>query len=125
MANPYSYQHQVRVNSPMGDAPMVRAPRLGATNETMVEATAVDTPMAIGYVVGGLVGASLVGAGIGYLASGRQQGAITGAVAGAGISATTTALSEFFYGGNKVLGSIFGVAALGAMGYAWVRKPKG
>jgi hypothetical protein len=124
----HEYQHRIgslSVEAPgMGAAPLVMGPRFGASNDDLVAETAVEAPIAVGYVVGGLVGAALVGAGIGYVASGRQHGAITGAVAGVGVSATTTALSELFYG-RKMFGVVSGVAAVGALVYAWFRKPKG
>lgn len=122
-----AYQHRVNtpnVSTPAGATPLVRPVRLGATNTDLVAETATDAPIAIGYVVGGVIGAAAVGAGIGYVASGKQSGAITGAIAGVGVSATTNALSELLYG-RKMFGVVSGVVAVGALVYAWLRKPKG
>jgi len=114
-----AYQHKLPNHSPLGAAPITR---LGATEENLVTATAVEAPVNVGYLVGGIVGAAIVGAGIGYVASGRQQGAITGAVAGAGVSATTNSLAELFFG-SKLRGAVYGLAAAGAFAFAWYRKP--
>lgn len=119
-----AYQHQVRgFGENEAPAPSFSTPiQLGATSGDLIEDTASSLPMAAGYVIGGLLGAAAVGAGIGYVASGRKTGAITGAVAGAGVSATTSSLSELFYG-RKLLGVGYGVVAVGALTYAWLRKP--
>jgi hypothetical protein len=120
-----AYQHRINnlsVETPASVAPIVGPTHLRGPGDNLVEETAVDAPLALGYVVGGLVGGALVGSGIGYVASGKSQGALTGAIAGAGVSATTNALSELFYG-RKWLGAGYGAAALGALVYAWLRKP--
>ena len=120
-----AYQHRVRPVADMAVPQPVRMVRLGGTvgaPSSMVASTAVEAPVAIGYMLGGVVGSAAVGAGIGYLASGRKQGAITGALAGTGVWAGTGAFSEFTLG-HAMMGAGLGVLSVGALVYSWLRKP--
>ena len=123
MAQPY--QHRVRPTVDVAIPHPVRTVRLGAAESapdtSMIAETAVDAPIAVGYMLGGIVGSALAGSFIGYLTTRTGRGATTGAVAGSGVWAATGSFSEF-RGGHAMLGAGLGVISIGALAYAWMRK---
>jgi hypothetical protein len=118
-----AYQHRINNIGLRAPASLVAPIRLGAADDNLVESTAVTPTPAIGYILGGLVGAYVVGAGVGYVASGHVRGAVTGGIAFTGVSAAISAVTGLASGSSKMLGMGYAVVGLGAMAFAWSRKP--
>ena len=126
MNQAYAYQHRVRdMISNQGTPSILRtvgALQLGAPT-SLAEREEAGVPVQIGYMLGGLAGAGVVGTGIGYLAGGSGRSAITGALAGAGVWAASSSAMEFT-NEHWVLGGALLAAAGVGIGYAWYRKPR-
>lgn len=94
---------------------------VGAGGNSLVERTEVTAPIPVAYLFGSVVGAYAVGAGVGYIASNKTRGAVTGGIASSGVWAGATAINEFRVG-QPILGSVLATLAAGALWFAWQRK---
>lgn len=91
----------------------------GLSGQSLVERTAVSSPISWGYLAGSAISASAVGAGIGYLASGKsKKGLKPGAAAALAAWSVNSAVNEFFLD-HKVLSAVLTAFGGCSLWFAW------